>query len=81
MPHWACHYYRLETGSSFVVGSWEFSKFDSAASLLIYSGFIALNLIAVARLRYRRMAALISGFVHVAIGSLHCISANQAISV
>ena len=24
MPNWACHYYRLETGSSFVVGSWEF---------------------------------------------------------
>jgi len=21
MPHWACHYYRLETNSSFVVGS------------------------------------------------------------
>ena len=71
MPHWACHYYRLETGSSFVVGSWEFSKFDSAASLLIYSGLIALNLFAVARLSYRRIAALASGGLHIAIGALH----------
>lgn len=71
MPHWACHYYRLETGSSFVVGSWEFSNFDSAASLLIYTGFIALNLIAIARLNYRRTAATLSGIAHLAIGSLH----------
>ena len=71
MPHWACHYYRLETGSNFVVGSWQFSNFESAASLLIYSGFIALNLIAIVRLSYRRPAATLSGVAHLAIGSLH----------
>lgn len=71
MPHWACHYYRLETGSSFVVGSWEFSRVDSAASLLIYSALIALNLVAIARLSYRRTAATLSGVVHLAIGALH----------
>ena len=71
MPHWACHYYRLETGSSFVVGSWEFTRFDSATSLLIYCVLIAINLFAIVRLSYRRTAAMLSGVVHLAIGSLH----------
>jgi hypothetical protein len=71
MPHWSCHYYRLETGSSFVVGSWEFSRLDSAVSILIYSVLIALNLAAIARLRWRLSAALISGLLHLVIGGLH----------
>jgi hypothetical protein len=53
MPHWSCHYYRLETGSNFVVGSWEFSRFDSAVSLLIYTAFIVINLIAIGWLHWR----------------------------
>jgi len=71
MPHWACHYYRLETNSSFVVGGWEFTRFDSVASLLIYSVLIAINLFAVVRIGYRRAAAIFSGILHVSIGSLH----------
>jgi hypothetical protein len=71
MPHWACHYYRLETNSSFVVGSWEFTRIDSAASLLIYSALIALNLIAIGRIGYRPAAAIVSGILHLSIGSLH----------
>ena len=73
MPHWSCHYYRLETGSSFVVGSWEFSRFDSAVSLAIYSAFIAINLIAIVRLNLRRTAATLSGSLHLLIGGLHLI--------
>jgi hypothetical protein len=71
MPHWACHYYRLETGSSFVVGSWEFSRLDSAASLLVYTILIGINLVAISSLPWRRSAALLSGLLHLAIGSLH----------
>ena len=71
MPHWSCHYYRLETGSSFVVGSWEFSRFDSALSLVIYSALIAINLIAIVRLNVRRTAAILSGSLHLLIGGLH----------
>lgn len=71
MPHWSCHYYRLETGSSFVVGSFAFSKLDSAVSLLIYSTLIAINLFAIVRLSYRSVAALSSGVLHLAIGGLH----------
>ena len=71
MPHWSCHYYRLETGSNFVVGSWEFSRLDSAASLLIYSALILINLFAIGRLNYRRAAASLSGLLHLAIGGLH----------
>ena len=70
-PHWSCHYYRLETGSSFVVGSWEFSRLDSAVSLLVYGAFIGINLAAIGWFGLRPTAALLSGFFHLAIGSLH----------
>ena len=70
-PHWSCHYYRLETGSTFVVGSWEFSKLDSTASLLVYTILIGINLVAITSLQWRRSAALLSGLLHLAIGSLH----------
>ena len=71
MPHWSCHYYRLETGSSFVVGSWEFSRFDSVLSLLVYSVLIVINLAAIARFNWRLPAAFLSGVLHLVIGSLH----------
>src|SRR5207249_5346498 len=71
MPHWSCHYYRLETGSSFVVGTWEFSQLDSLASLIIYSVLIGLCLGAVVAPSMRRAVALISGVLHLIIGSLH----------
>ena len=71
MPHWACHYYRLETQSAFVVGSWTFSTVDSSVSLLIYSALIALNLLAISAERYRVIAAALTGLGHLALGSLH----------
>ena len=71
MPHWACHYYRLETGSSFVVGSWVFSTLDSFVSLCFYTLLIALNLAAIEFERYRVVAAGASGIGHLIIGSLH----------
>ena len=71
VPHWACHYYRLETHSTFVVGSWAFSSFDSVVSLVIYSVLIALNLLAISAGRYQIVAAALSGVVHLSIGSLH----------
>jgi hypothetical protein len=70
MPHWSCHYYRLETGSSFVVGSWEFSRLDSAVSLLIYATLILINVVAIAG-RWQLPTALLSGLLHFLIGSLH----------
>ncbi len=71
MPHWSCHYYRLETGSSFVVGSWDFSRLDSVVSLLVYSALIGSNLAAIDRLQVRSPAALLSGLLHLALGGLH----------
>jgi hypothetical protein len=71
MPHWSCHYYRLETGSSFVVGAWEFSRFDSLVSLLVYSTLIVLNLAAISRIHLRVFAALASAVLHLVIGGLH----------
>lgn len=71
MPHWACHYYRLETHSSFVVGSWAFSANDSFFSLLIYSLFVALNLLSIQTEKYRIMAAAVTGIGHLSLGSLH----------
>ncbi len=71
MPHWACHYYRLETQSAFVVGSWTFSPVDSSVSLLIYSALVALNLISISVERYRVTAAALTGIGHLALGALH----------
>ena len=71
MPHWACHYYRLETRSTFVVGSWAFSYVDSIVSLLIYSVLIALNLLSISAEKYRITAAAVTGIGHVGIGLLH----------
>jgi len=71
MPHWACHYYRLETHSSFVVGLWIFSTRDSVVSLCFYTLLIALNLAAIELQRYRALAAGASGIGHLIIGSLH----------
>ena len=71
MPHWACHYYRLETGSSFVVGSWAFSALDSFVSLCFYTLLIALNLTAIQIEMYRVVAAAVTAIGHLIIGSLH----------
>jgi hypothetical protein len=73
MPHWACHYYRLETNSEFVVGSWAFSFTDSIVSLLVYSFLVILNLLAIQAdgYRIRIIAAALTGLGHVALGSLH----------
>lgn len=71
MPHWACHYYRLETQSTFVVGSWAFSSLDSIVSLLIYSTLVALNLLSISAEKYRILAAALTGIGHLIIGSLH----------
>ena len=71
MPHWACHYYRLETHTSFVVGSWSFSVADSAVSLVAYTVVIVMNLVAIEFGKWRVIAATISAIGHLGIGSLH----------
>ena len=71
VPHWACHYYRLETHSTFVVGSWAFTPFDSVVSMVIYSVLIALNLLAVSSGRFQIVAAVLTGIGHLSLGSLH----------
>lgn len=71
MPHWACHYYRLETNSDFVIGSWTFSVADSVGSLIVYSLLVLLNLAAIQVERLRIIAALLTGTGHLLLGSLH----------
>ena len=71
VPHWACHYYRLETHSTFVVGSWSFSSADSVAALVIYSLLIALNLLAISVGRFQIVAAALTGIGHLSLGLLH----------
>jgi hypothetical protein len=71
MPHWACHYYRLETHSGFVVGSWAFSSTDSIGSLLIYSLLVGLNVLAIQTKQFRVMAAALTGIGHLSLGLLH----------
>ena len=71
MPHWSCHYYRIETGSSFIVGSLKFSVFDSLLSLLLYSVLICLNLVSISDTKVRFFAALSSGIFHLTLGIIH----------
>lgn len=71
MPHWSCHYYRIETHSSFVVGSWSFTPSDSLWAMVVYSFLIGLSLLAIARPGMRVAAAAFSGIGHLLIGSLH----------
>jgi hypothetical protein len=71
VPHWACHYYRLETGSTFVVGKWNFSAAESVISLIVYGLLIAINLAAISFAEYRVLSATISGIGHLSIGLLH----------
>ena len=71
MPHWTCHYYRLETESSFVVGSWNYSILNSIIAMLIYSVLITLNLISVSYHRLRFVSALFSGILHLTLAFVH----------
>src|SRR2546421_12048876 len=71
MPHWSCHYYRLETGSTFAVGSWDFSRFDSALALLIYSGLILACLSAAVWTGVRVVAAFVSGVFCITLWGVH----------
>ncbi len=73
MPHWACHYYRIETGSSFIVGNLHFSILDSLLSMLLYSILICLNLIAISYTKVRFIAALTSGIFHLTLGIVHIV--------
>lgn len=71
VPHWACHYYRLETGSNFKVGRWNFSAAESAVSLIVYGFLIVINLAAIPFEQYRVFSATISGVGHISLGLLH----------
>ena len=71
MPHWACHYYRLETHSSFVVGSWSFSSLDSVIALFVYGSFILMCLLSISIKKLRVTAAGLCGIGHLALGLLH----------
>lgn len=71
VPHWACHYYRLETGSSFVVGNCEITRADSLIFMVLYSVLIGLNLAAISLASARFWAALTSGLGHSLLGGLH----------
>jgi len=71
MPHWACHYYRLETKSDFVVGSWSFSSMDSFAALAIYGGLVIANVVALRTVSWRIAVATLTGVGHLVLGLLH----------
>jgi hypothetical protein len=71
MPHWACHYYRLETGTTFVVGDWSFSRSDSIVAMLIYTCLVGSNVAAVAFVSARPVVAVTSGVLHLGFAALH----------
>lgn len=73
MPHWSCHYYRIETESSFIVGNLSFSIFDSVLSMFLYSFLIILNLLSISLTKIRFIAALLSGILHITLAIIHIV--------
>lgn len=73
MPHWSCHYYRLETHSSFIVGNFNFSNFDSWIFMMIYSLLIGMNLVSISYANVRYYTALSSGILHFVLAIIHII--------
>jgi hypothetical protein len=71
MPHLSCHFYRLETHSSFVVGTYSYSRLDSFISIGIYLVFVLLNVFSVVFGRIRVFSALVSGIFHLLLASIH----------
>jgi hypothetical protein len=71
MPFWFCHFFRLETSTSFAIAQFSFSEFNSVISLVIYSILICLNLLSISVDKTRFVAAIVSGMLHMAIGILH----------
>jgi len=73
MPHWSCHYYRIETNSSLIVGSWDYTILDSFLFMVIYSGLISLNLLAIIKNNLRFSAILSSGVLHLVLAIVHIV--------
>lgn len=71
MPHLSCHYYRLETHSTFIVDGFIYSPVQSFFSILFYAGLISLNILAVIKQGIRLTSLFATGFVHVLIGLVH----------
>jgi len=71
MPHLSCHYYRLETGSTFILGNLHFSVLASVLFMAFYSILILMNIIAITQESIRFIAAISSGVFHISFGFLH----------
>lgn len=71
MPHWSCHYYRIETGSSFIVAEWEFSVRESYISMGVYTALILLSLLAIKIQSLRVFTSLLAGVLHLSLGVVH----------
>src|ERR1700722_849968 len=71
MPHWSCHYYRIETQSSFIAGNLNFSILDSVLFMLIYSILIGINLLSISFVKFRFISAVSTGILHLTLGIIH----------
>ena len=73
MPHLSCHYYRLETGSTFILGNLNFSVFASILFMAFYLVLIIINIAAITQEPIRFIGAISSGIFHISFGLLHII--------
>lgn len=71
MPHWACHYYRIETNSSFVVAQWKFSVTESYISMGVYTTVILFSLLAIKIQALRIFTSFLAGILHLTLGIVH----------
>ena len=73
VPHWACHYYRLETESSFIFGQCSFTVLESLLSMTLYTIIIGLNLFSIVFGQTRIVATLFAGILHLTLGVIHIV--------
>lgn len=73
MPHWACHYYRIETQSSFVIGSWRLTILDSYLFIIFYSLLIVFVLLSIRFDSLKLISGLLMGCAHITFGIVHLI--------
>jgi hypothetical protein len=71
MPFWFCHYFRLETGTSFAIYTIDFSFTDSYLLLALFSLAILFSVLSISIFRLRFASVVLAGILHLIITAIH----------
>ena len=71
MPHLSCHYYKLATNSSFIVGNWQMDLKDSIILIIFYFLLISGCILSIICRQIRKPIGIIAIAVHSSLGIIH----------